>query len=392
MARADVNRHPERHVSVEELAAHPHPVLASLRREAPVSWIPDLGAWLVTSHALCTEVMLDADTYTVDDPRFSTQQVIGPSMLSLDGPDHRRHRDPFAPPFRAARIAELETEISDESRRLVAGVAADGGGDLRSKVAAPLAVAVMAGVLDLDEVPVSDVLGWYEDIVEAVHVVTAGGAVPQSGHEAYESLQTAVAANLSSSRLLGPVDEGGSLDVDEIVSNVAVLLFGGIVTSESSTAIAFHHLLADRRVQDALRGDGSLVRSFVEETFRLEPSAAAVDRYATRDVELAGANIAKGDLVRVSLSAANRDPAVFPNPDRLDWARDNLGRSLTFARGPHACLGIHLARLETTVAVEALLDGPGPLNSPRLDPIEGLVFRVPASVEATWPGSAPTPN
>jgi cytochrome P450 len=355
-----------------------------------VSWIPDLEAWLVTSHALCTEVMLDADTFTVDDPRFSTQQVIGPSMLSLDGVDHRRHRDPFSPPFRGAAIAELRSEILDESRRLIAEVAADGGGDLRSRVAAPLAVGVMAGVLDLDEVPVSDVLGWYEDIVDAVHVVTAGGTVPESGLDAYESLKTAVSANLSSSRLLGPVNDGGSLDVDEIVSNVAVLLFGGIVTSESSTAIAFHYLLADPQAQDALRADGSLARAFVEETLRIDPSAAAVDRYATRDVRLAGAEIAKGDLVRVSLSAANRDPAVFPDPDRLDWARDNLGRSLTFARGPHACLGIHLARLETTAAIEALLDEPGPLNSPGLDPIGGLVFRVPATVEVTWPGSTPS--
>lgn len=387
-----MTRHPERHVSVAELAVDPHPVLASLREEAPVAWIPDLDAWMVTSHALCTEVMLDAETYTVDDPRFSTQQVIGPSMLSLDGIEHRRHRDPFSPPFRAAKIAELRSDVEVESRRLIAAVAADGDGDLRSQVAAPLAVSVMAGVLDLGDVAVSDVLGWYEDIVEAVHAVTAGGAVPRSGIDAFENLKAAVAANLSSSRLLGPVDEAGSLDVDEIVSNVAVLLFGGIVTSESSTAIAFHHLLADQRAQEALRDDPSQVRAFVEETFRIEPSAAAVDRYATSDVELAGAHISRGDLVRVSLSAANRDPAVFPDPDRLDWARDNLGRSLTFARGPHACLGIHLARLETTLAVEALLDHPGPLNSAGLDPIEGLVFRVPATVEVTWRGAATSPN
>ncbi|HEU4894868.1 MAG TPA: cytochrome P450 [Acidimicrobiia bacterium] len=388
-----MTRHPERLVSVDELATDPHPVLASLRRDAPVAWIPDLEAWLVTTHALCTEVMLDADTFTVDDPRFSTQQVIGPSMLSLDGVDHRRHRDPFAPPFRAAAIAGLRTEIEAESKRLVATVAAEGGGDLRSMVAAPLAVSVMAGVLDLGDVTVSDVLAWYQDIVEAVHVVTAGGAVPRSGLDAFESLKAAVSGNMASSRLLGPVDEAGSLGVDEIVSNVAVLLFGGIVTSESSTAIAFHHLIADPRAQQALREDRSKVKAFVEETFRIEPSAAAVDRYATRDVDLAGARIQQGDLVRVSLSAANRDPAVFHDPDRLDWDRDNLGRNLTFARGPHACLGIHLARLETAAAVDALLDEPtADLHSPHLAPVEGLVFRVPATVDVTWPGSASSPK
>ncbi len=374
-------------LSLDDRARDPHPILASLRSEAPVAWVESLDAWLVTSHQLCTEVMLDAETFTVDDPRFSTQQVIGPSMLSLDGAEHRRHRDPFAPPFRAANLTELRQEIEEEASRLIEPVVADGGGDLRSRVAAPLAVSVMAGVLDLDDVAVADLLGWYEAIVSAVHEVTAGNPVPRSGLDAFDELKGAVSANLTSSRLLGPVDEEGSLDVDEIVSNVAVLLFGGVVTSESSTAIAFHHLLADPEIQAALRADSSAVKPFVEETFRIEPSAAAVDRYATRDVDLAGAAIAKGDLVRVSLSAANRDPAVFPDPDRLDWTRDNLGRSLTFARGPHACLGIHLARLETIVAIEKLLDTPRPLASPGLEPVEGLVFRVPISVEATWPGS-----
>lgn len=374
-------------LSLEDLTRDPHPSLASLRKDTPVAWVESLEAWLVTSHQLCTEVMLDAETFTVDDPRFSTQQVIGPSMLSLDGAEHRRHRDPFAPPFRAAKMAELRQQIEDEASRLVEAVAADGGGDLRARVAAPLAVSVMAGVIDLEDVSVPDLLGWYEAIVDAVHEVTAGHPVPQSGLDAFDDLKRAVAVNMTSSRLLGPVDEGGSLDVDEIVSNVAVLLFGGVVTSESSTAIAFHHLLADPEIQTALRGDRSAVKPFVEETFRIEPSAAAVDRYATRDVELGGARIARGDLVRVSLSAANRDPAVFPDPHRLDWTRDNLGRSLTFARGPHACLGIHLARLETVVAVETLLDQPGPLVSPGLDAVEGLVFRVPMSVVATWPGT-----
>lgn len=379
-------------ISVEDLSGDPHPILHRLRSEQPVAWIDSLDAWLVTTHDLCTEVMLDAETFTVDDPRFSTQQVIGPSMLSLDGASHRRHRDPFAPSFRAAKMAELRHEIDAEARRLISSVAGDGGGDLRSRVAAPLAVVVMADLLDLHEVEVSDLLRWYESIVDAVHLVTAGQPVPHSGIEAFESLEDAVSANLGSSRLLGPVDAEGSLNVREIVSNVAVLLFGGVVTSESSTAIAFHHLLADPETQEVLRADRSLVKPFVEETFRIEPSAAAVDRYATRDVKLAGVHIARGDLVRVSLSAANRDPAVFPDPDRLDWTRDNLGRNLTFARGPHACLGIHLARLETIAAVDALLDEPGQLVSTQVEPIEGLVFRVPASVDVTWPESVASAN
>lgn len=368
-------------VEIADLETDPHPILHRLRSEEPVSWLGPLDAWLVTRHDLCLEVMLDAETFTVDDSRFSTQQVIGPSMLSLDGSEHRRHRDPFAGPFRAARIKELRADIRTEADRLLADVAAEGGGDLRSRVAAPLAVAVMARMLDLDHVAVADVLTWYQAIVDAVHVVTAGGDVPQSGVDAFDALKGAVSANLSSSALLAPVNRSAALSVDEIVSNVAVLLFGGVVTSESSTAIAFRYLLDHPEMLERLRADRSLVSPFVEETLRLEPSAAAVDRYATRDLEIGGAEVRRGDLVRVSLSGGNRDPSVFPKPDVLDPGRANLGRSLTFARGPHACLGIHLARLETVVALEAILDHPGPLEAGRLEPVTGLVFRVPGSVE-----------
>lgn len=372
-------------ISIADLAANPHPIHHDLRAAEPVAWIDALDAWLVTSHELCLEVMLDPETFTVDDPRFSTQRVIGPSMLSLDGADHRRHRDPFAGPFRAAKVRELSEFTDRTAKDLVDGVVQRGSGDLRGDVAGPLAVAVMARVLDLRDVSVSDVLSWYEEIVAAVHAVTAGEEVPDSGLEAFEGLKEAVVRGRSASSLLHPVEETGTLSVDEIVSNVAVLLFGGIVTSESATAIAYRYLLEDPRLWDRLVDEPAAIRPFVEETFRLEPSAAAVDRYATRDVRLGGADIAKGDLVRVSLGAANRDPAVFEEPDRLDVDRPNLGQIVTFARGPHACLGIHLARLETVAAVSALLEHPRPVPSDPLHPIEGLVFRVSDRVGVTYP-------
>ena len=372
-------------MSIAGLAADPHPIHHRLRAAEPVAWIDALDAWLVTSHELCLEVMLDPETFTVDDPRFSTRQVIGPSMLSLDGADHRRHRDPFAGPFRAAQVRELSEFTDRTAAGLVDVVVQRGSGDLREDVAGPLAVAVMAKVLDLRDVPVSDVLSWYEEIVAAVHAVTAGESVPASGLEAFEELKESVVRGRSESSLLHPVEQTGALSIDEIVSNVAVLLFGGIVTSESATAIAYHHLLEEPRLWDRLVDEPAAIRPFVEETFRLEPSASAVDRYATRDVSLGGAGIIEGDLVRVSLGAANRDPAVFEEPDRLDLDRPNLGQSVTFARGPHACLGIHLARLETVAAVSVLVERPRPLPANPLDPIEGLVFRVPDSVRVTYP-------
>jgi cytochrome P450 len=366
--------------SLESFATDPHPLLHQLRDIGPISWAPSLDAWLVTSHQLCVEVMRDPDTFTVDDTRFSTRQVIGPNMLSLDGPEHRRHRDPFGEPFRTSRIRELEGFTRDTAEELFASTR--GVCELRAEVAAPLAVAVMTRILGLAGVETEDVLRWYEDIVDAVHVVTTGGGVPAAGLSAFADLEKAVTRSTSSSDLLTTVEESGDLTPAEIASNVAVLLFGGIVTAESTTAIALRYLLSDPELKERVATDRELVRPFVEEVLRIEPSASAVDRYTTRDVTIGAAAIPKGDLVRVSLAAANRDPSVFADPDRFDIDRTNHSQSLTFARGPHACLGAHLARLETAVAVETFLDHPAVWRAGELDDITGLVFRVPETVMA----------
>ena len=90
-----------RAATLRELEEDPHPRLARLRAAEPVSWLAVLGGWLVTRYDLAVRVMRDPTTFTVDDPRFSTSRVVGPSMLSLDGADHARHREPFAHPFRS---------------------------------------------------------------------------------------------------------------------------------------------------------------------------------------------------------------------------------------------------------------------------------------------------
>src|SRR5919107_6421114 len=97
--------------TLAELETDPHPLLARLREHEPVSWLPALDGWLVTRRDLAMQVMGDAATFTVDDPRFSTGQVVGSSMLTLDGEEHRRHREPFAHPFRLAAVRARFTEL-----------------------------------------------------------------------------------------------------------------------------------------------------------------------------------------------------------------------------------------------------------------------------------------
>ncbi len=181
-------------------------------------------------------------------------------------------------------------------------------------------------------------------------------------------------------------DHAAALTEREIVSNVAVLLFGGIETTEGMIANAVLHLLSERHALELVSADRARLPDVVEESLRLEPAAAAVDRYATTDVTLGGTVIRAGDLVRVSISAANRDPATFEDPHAFHWDRPNARRHLAFAGDPHACVAMHLARLEAHLALDVLLDG---LPGLRLDPdqpatVGGLIFRKPTSLHALW--------
>src|SRR5262249_4122254 len=132
-------------------------------------------------------------------------------------------------------------------------------------------------------------------------------------------------------------------------------------------------------------GGEGLVGGAVGESVGVEPAAAVVDRYATRDIRLGGAAIRRGDLVTVSLAGAGRDPPVFPDPNVFDVRRSNARASLAFAHGPPFCVGAHLPRLEAQAAVYAVLRLPGL----RLDPERpaaprGLVFRKPPSLHLLW--------
>lgn len=368
---------------IEQLTTDPYPLLARLRATEPVAWVPGLNGWLVTRYDLAVQVMRDAATFTVDDPRFSTARVVGPSMLSLDAAEHARHRAPFARHFRPREIEDRFTGfVRAECARLVDGFAAAGQAELRRALAGPLSVAVVADALGLDDADTAQVLAWYDAIVSTVDDIAAGRQPDSRGTEAFGELRAHLERSVGRRSVL--TDAASELALPEVVSNAAVLMFGGIETTEGMIANLLLHLL-----RDPAQLDRALIPAAIEESLRLEPAAAVVDRYATRDVSLAGASIARGDLVTVSLTAANRDPEVFPNPDVFDLHRPDLRKQLAFAHGPHFCLGADLARLEARIAVETVLDRLPGITLAEPSAASGLVFRKPSGVHARWLTSWP---
>lgn len=338
-------------ITLADLDHDPHPWLARLRDTEPVSWLPALHGWLITRHDLAVAVMRDSAAFTVDDPRFSTARVVGPSMLSLDGAAHGRHRAPFTKGFGRAEIhARLAAFVVAETDRLVAAMRPGGAADLRRALAGPLAVAVVAEALGLGDADPATVLDWYAGIVGSVSAL-AGEHSPAppgedagadqarrdqaraAGAEAFGSLSARLTAVIGSAgeppSLLaaaagargdatagtakdgtaGNGNSGGgaaapALTTAEVISNAAVIMFGGIETTEGMISNVILHLLRHPGQLALVREDPDLVPNAVEESLRLEPAAAVVDRYATRDITIGGARIRAGDLVTVSLAGA----------------------------------------------------------------------------------------
>ena len=370
--------------SLDDLAGpDTHEYLAELRDVSPVAWVESITGWLVTSRAEALAILRNADAFTVQDERFSTGQVVGESMLSTDGASHARHRLPFVGPFSSSAASGWGARFAQLADSLVEGIVQKGAGELRSELAGPLAVAVIVDALGLGAVDHADLLGWYRSVVTGVDRISRGLHPEPATTAAVARLRDVVDLAAMDHRSM-LADISPPLSERERFSNTAVVLFGAIETGEGMTANLLWHVLSDDAVQRRLRAAPSLVPDAIEESLRLEPAAAVVDRYATTDIDVGGASIGSGELVRVSLLGANRDPSVFSQPDVFRLGRPEVRRHLAFVRGPHACIGAHVARAETEAALNALFDATEwlQLDAERSTPPSGLIFRKPDSLLA----------
>lgn len=338
-------------------------------------WRDDLGGWETQTRQSAIDVMRDAELFTVDDPRFTTGQVIGRSMLSTDGPEHIAQRQPFVSPFDRSVTREVHRpQMRSLAHALVTSIRHLGRVDLRAVLTGPLATAAIVTALGM-KTSVVQMRSWYQAIVESIDELSQGQVPAPS--DAVTDLGVAIEEAAAD-----PTTMLHAIDGPNLVANTMVVLFGAIETGDGMIANLLWHLLTNPMAMDQIREDGALGRA-LEESLRLEPAAGRVDRFATRDVSVGGVDIKQGDLVVVSLRHANRDPEVFQDPDTFKLDRPNARRHVSFAVGPHACLGAHFARAEATEAVAAVLALPG-LSLVSDDSPSGLIFRKPESLTVTW--------
>jgi len=378
-------------ITAARLDADPYPMLALVREQEPISWVPSLGMWLVTGYEDVSRLLLDTERLTTASPRSPIVDTFGQNMLTTEGTDHSRYRRALQPSFMKPYIAEhLLAEIAASADELLAALGDAAEIDIRHAFAARLPVQVILATFGLPAGAEPLVRRWYDAFelglanYEGDPIIRAAAKASAEEFRAY--LQNAVHASRGNgtTTLLGRLTaEGGcDLSVTEVIQNMLIVLFGGISTVEALLLNAVWALGHRPEMLKLVREDRSLVGNVIEETMRWLSPVQSATRYAVCDQEILGVEVRAGDMLICSLAGANHDPRMFENPTRFDIRRPNSRRHLGFAIGPHLCLGFRLAKAEAEVGINRIIDRFPDLAivAERSSPPTGYEFRQPRSL------------
>jgi hypothetical protein len=277
--------------------------------------------------------------------------------LTSDPPAHRPNRDVLMPYFKPAQVAEMEPMIRAEARRLVAGLARRGEGDVIEDYAQPLTLAVLTSILGVPDG--SQITGWMIRMIRegpkdqqvragAVREIIAYLDGLLAGREQAGNTGTDLLSYLNRAEI-----DGEPLSRKHRIGAGFLILIAGADTTWSAIGSSLWHLATQPDDRQRLLNEPKLLDSAIEEFLRYY-APVTVGRLAREDVEAHGRRVPAGDRVILPFAAANRDPAVFDNPDELQIDR-RRNRHLTFGSGAHRCLGSNLARLELRVTLEEWL-------------------------------------
>ena len=381
----------------------PYPRMHELRRQAPVHSGPvDLGDGLfpadphkppsvtVFGFDEVVEVLRDNETYSSGIYESVMGSVMGRTILQMDEPEHRISRALVSTSFRSKVLARWEEElVAVVVNELIDSFIGLGRADLVREVTFNFPAQVIAHILGLPRTDYPQFQRWAIELNSVAanweRGVAASVALGEYFCAVMEERRITPGDDLISDLVTVEV-EGSKLTDEEIYSFLRLILPAGVETTYRATGNLLLALLSDRAQFDALYNDRSLFPQAFEEALRWEPPVTVILRQATRDTELGGMSVASGAEVALLLGAANRDERKYDDPDRYDMFRP-VRQHVGFGFGVHVCLGMHLARMESRVAMNTLFDRLGPIA---LDPaeqpphIEGMAFRSPLSLPVVF--------
>ncbi|GAA2581830.1 cytochrome P450 [Actinomadura fulvescens] len=388
----------------------PYPLYARARREAPVFHSPEFGLWFVTRYHDVWAVLKDTARFssrflmrTPADASPAVSETLQeaypelPMLVNDDPPGHTRTRNLVSRAFAPRLVAALEPSIRTIVTRLVDGFADDGGADLIAELAYPVPIEIICTLIGLPAESRDQLKRWTDDLVtlgapgtdDERRLACARGSVAFQRYltAQIEARRDAPRDDLLTALINARADGDRPLDVAELVNLLIVLIFAGHETTTNLIGNLLVLLLARPEILRAIRDDPTLTEDVIAEGLRMDTPVQGMFRTTTEEVTLGGARIPAGAQVMVLFGSANRDEAVFSDPDRFDPGRGNNHRHLGFGHGIHACLGASLARLETRIILDTVAER---LPNPKLDPgrpptyAPSLMHRGPQGLHMVW--------
>jgi cytochrome P450 len=386
----------------------PYAVYPALREASPAFYDADLDHWVLTRYHDIVEVLRNSATFSAANsidpftplcPRAAAELKAGgyaavPVLVNVDPPAHARQRRVANVAFTPKRVAVLEETVRELMQRFFNEHLHLGRADLIADLAWALPALVLFRVLGLPD----------SDLVQVKQGARHRGNVIQGYSTDDEQVEAAkglasfwrYAATLVRERSERPRDDfvsaalaagnGNEPDLthEEVTSLALIVLFAGHETTTNLLGNAFRRLLEERVQWEAICADASLIPNAVEEVLRFDSSAVGWRQKTKRAVEFHGVAVPANARLLLLLGSANRDPAVFDEPERFDIRRKNARAHLSFGAGIHTCLGAPLARLEARVVLEEVSR-----RLPGLRLVPGIRFEYPASIAMRGPRSVP---
>jgi cytochrome P450 len=379
-------------VTIPDLYADPYPIYQRLRAVAPIHWVPAVDRYLVIGHDACHTVELDQERFSADETGSLMKRSMGHSMLRKDDPEHDTERRAYGGVLRPKTITQHWSAVFDRNAEtwLARLRAAGPGADLVTEFAAPYAAENLRIVLGFHNATQEDLQRWSQTLIDGTgnyaddpEVWAAAERSSREVDAAIDELLPPLRANPDASLL--SVLFGSSMPLESLRANLKMTIGGGLneprdAIATTTWALLSHpdqlaRVLAGNRWSDAF-----------EESIRWVAPISMYPRQATRDTELAGMVVPRGARLGVVVGAANRDPAVFADPESYDVDRARKPH-LAFGGGNHFCAGAWVARASVVkVALPRLFAA---LPGLRLDParpaaVEGWVFRGVTSLPVLW--------
>ncbi len=380
-------------VALEELDRDPYPVFARLAAQEPISWIRALNMWYVVGYENVRTALNDPRLTTVSE-RSTIFDTFGEHMLTSEGEVHDRYRRAAQQFFTSSYIrSRLETVIQAHTERLVDGFELEGRVELRAAFAARLPVQVMLTLCGVPAAVEPRMRGWYDHFEAALANFSGDQAVRDAARRSVTEFHALLDSEIRSpsgaersSLLAHLIDTPDRLDDEAIKRNLSIIFFGGISTVEALLLNCLWALFETPGALDRVRRDSGQIPQAIEETMRWLSPVQSATRHVTQRFEWQDVEFEPHDTVNCMLGAANRDPAVFADPDRFDLDRPNSRRHLGFATGTHSCLGSQLAKAEARIGLGTLLSRlPGlRLERDLSEAPSGYEFRQPRRLTVRW--------